>query len=320
MRYVFAVAEDTYCCWDQELPQHNASFLATLDGDYFTYLANVHLSELEGENRQRAAVSLRTAYHHGVETLFSLLGAMAQAPDAVPAWLPRCLTPNLREVVQCLSSGRPLLTQRGRQSLRFEDLAAITHQYCWVTETPPNSTASRFATLWRRLAHELLDERNVFEYNSIKHGFRVGAGGFTLRIGEEVEYGVRAPEANMHTVGSSPFGTRFFVPLPLRSDGESKFHFILKHSSLNWRAEAMAQRLQLIAFSIKNVVGCLRCMVGAPPDTIQFFRPEDPQAFEAAWQWSVGMFASDFSSTFAADEIVFDSRAALLSELEARAE
>ena len=116
MRYVFAVAEDTYCCWDQDLAQHNASFLATLDADYFAYLAEVHLRELDGENRQRAAVSLRTAYHHGVETLFSLLGAMAQAPDAVPAWLPKCLTPNLREVVQHLSSGRPLLTQRGRQS------------------------------------------------------------------------------------------------------------------------------------------------------------------------------------------------------------
>ena len=87
-RYVFAVADEPYCCWEYDLAERNQRFLATLDATYFHYVADRHFEEVEGENRQRAAVALRAAYHHGLETLFSLLGALTQAPDAVPAWLP----------------------------------------------------------------------------------------------------------------------------------------------------------------------------------------------------------------------------------------
>ncbi len=314
-RYAFAVADEAYCCWEHDLAERNQRFLATLDAEYFHYVAACHIESIEGENRQRAAVALRAAYHHGLETLFSLLGALTQAPEAVPAWLPKCSTPALRKVVEALSIGAPILTQRGHQRILLTDLATLVHQYCWPDDDPPGVTGQRFGRLWGLFSSDFLNEHNIAEYNSVKHGFRVAAGGFTLRIGEQTEYGVRAPEENTRTIGGSPFGSSFYESLPITVGGTAKYHFRIRQSALNWRAEAMCQRLQLIAWSINNVIGALRCLNGAPPGTIAFHRPEDPGAFEQAWRWSVGVNHSNIDREVDPADIDPVSRADLLKEL-----
>lgn len=319
-RYPFAVGEEVFCCWEHDLPERNERFLASLDSEYFHYVSQRHLEQLDGEDRQRAAVALRSAYHHGLETLFSLLGALAQAPEAVPAWLPKCSTPLLREVVSSLLRGTPLLTQRGLQRLTFADLARVVHQYCWPDDLPPGATGDRFGHLWKRLARDFLDEHHITEYNSLKHGFRVAAGGFTLRIGEEPEYGVRPPEEAMRTIGSSAFGTSYYEPQPVVEGGSTKPHFRIRHAALNWPAEAMGLRLQLIAWSINNVVGGLRCLNGASPGTVLFKRPEDPDAFEHAWRWSVGVPYSNFDLLIDLQGVDLPSKAELHRELETRTE
>ncbi|MFS8083820.1 MAG: hypothetical protein ACMG51_10235 [Ginsengibacter sp.] len=317
-RYVFAVGEDSYCCWDHELPERNQRFLATVDAEYFHYVARRHLDQFEGEDRHRAAIALRTAYHHGLETLFSLLGALAQAPNGVPAWLPKCSTRSLRSIVRRLSIGAPPLTQRGFQKLTFNELSTAVHQFCWPHDAPPGSTGKHFGRLWTRLAVDFLDEHHNAEYNSLKHGFRAAAGGFTLRVGEEVEYGVNAPEASMQTLGGSPFGSSFFEAQPIVEENALKHHFRLRHAAVNWSVEAMAQRLQLIAWSINNVVGGLRCLNGAAPGTIGFKRPEDPDAFDDAWRWSVGVSSSNLDIAIEPEDIDAISRPELRRELEQR--
>ena len=317
-RYAFAVGEEVYCCWEHDLPQKNERFLASIDGGYFNYIALTHLEHIEGEDKQRAAIVIRSAYHLGLETLFSLLGALCQAPAAVPAWIPKCSNMALREIVRTLSLGGSLLTQAGRQSLDLRQLADLVHQYCWPDEKPAGATGERFALLWRRFAQDLLDAHHIVEYNSIKHGFRVSSGGFTLRIGQEVEFGVPAPEASMQTVGSSPYGTRFLEVQPVVEDPAAKHHFRIRNMALNWRAEAMGQRLQLLAWSIQNVASALRCINGAPPNTVQFHRPEDPAAFEAAWNWNVGVFSSNSDYVIEPSDVEPVSRDVLRRELESR--
>ena len=317
-RYVFAVADEAYCCWEYDLADRNLRFLATLDAGYFQYVAERHIEHIDGENRQRAAVALRAAYHHGLETLFSLLGALTQAPDAVPAWLPKCSTPALRKVVESLSIGAPILTQLGHQHVTFTDLAGVVHQYCWPNDDPPGVTGQRFGRLWERFASDFLNDHHIAEYNSIKHGFRVAAGGFTIRMGQETEYGVAAPEENMRTIGGSPFGSSYYEARAVTSDGTAKHHFRIRHSALNWRAEAMYHRLQLLGWSINNVVAGLRCLNGESPGTIQFQRPEDPEAFEQAWRWPVGVNYSDFDAVIEPAEIDPLPRSALLEELTRR--
>jgi len=61
--------------------------LRSLDADYFTFQGRQFARSLETEDAQRAAVALRSAYSHALETFFALLFAAIQAPDCVPAWL-----------------------------------------------------------------------------------------------------------------------------------------------------------------------------------------------------------------------------------------
>jgi len=318
-RYPFAVGDNAYCVWEYDLPARNARFLAGLDVKYFEYLGSAHLLHFDGEREARAAVGLRAAYHHSLETLFSLLGALTQAPECVPAWLPKCSNEALRQVVSMLQRGDGILTQRGRQPVTFDSLAGAVHQYAWQTELPLRATAERFGLLWQRLADDFLDPYHIAEYNSIKHGFRVAAGGFGFSIGLEHEYGISPPDEEMETLGYSPFGTTFFAvePVPTGSHPKNR-SFRVRRMSLNWRAEAMVQRLQLIQMSIGNVVGALRIMNGSAPDTIQFHRPEDPSAFETAWNWSVGVTSINMDTLIEDSDVAPTTTEELLRELEAR--
>src|SRR4051812_47768163 len=61
----------------------NQRFLRALDHEYWSYQAQVHAEQLGSDVevvRQRAATALRVVYGQAVETLFALLGAIAQAP------------------------------------------------------------------------------------------------------------------------------------------------------------------------------------------------------------------------------------------------
>ncbi|MCC6242957.1 MAG: hypothetical protein IT353_08955 [Gemmatimonadaceae bacterium] len=316
-RYVFAAGSEVFCCWDHDLATRNMRFLTSVDGQYFSYVAECHAAQLDGSDRQRAAIALRAAYHHGLESMFSLLGAFVQAPGAVPAWLPKCSNPALRELVEGFQIGSTVMTQAGPQQVLLSEIAEHVHGFCWPDDQPTNATKNRFGRLWSRFAYDFLNPLYYGEYNSIKHGLRVGVGGFVLRVGLEEEYGVPAPEENMQTLGGSAYGTSFFQATEI-TGGLPKHHFQIRSQALNWRPEAMVQRLQLIAFSINNIVSALRCINGVNPATVQFHRPEDPEAFEAAWRWHVGVESSSFDLTLEAANVDPASRAALQSELNSR--
>ena len=319
-RYVFAVNDTAYCVWEHDLPERNERFLRHLDTGYLAYVVERHVEALDGTENLRAAVAVRSAYFHGLETLFSLLGCLAQAPGCVAGWLSKCPTRALTQLVEGLAQGKPVLTQRGRQRISLDDLSAIVHAHAWQAESPGGATAARFAALWRRLAADFANESFRQEHNSIKHGFRVAAGGFTLRLGLEPSYGVRPPEDEFHTIGHSPHGTTFYVPeaIPGLPNG-SGHHFRIRRTSLNWRAEAMVQCLQLLAWSVNNVVGELRILNGVDATTVQFQRPEDPAVFEAPWRWSTGVFGGNLDLVIDQQEVEPVSQGALRAELEGRA-
>jgi hypothetical protein len=318
-RYPFAVRDQAYCVWGHDLRERNEVFLRSLDGKFFQYLLELHVPQLEGDNPQRAAVGLRAAYHHSLETLFSLLGALTQAPRCVAAWLPKCSNRDLRDLVTDISIGVPVLTQNGRQSLSWTMLANVVHSHVWPDESPKGATAQRFATLWTRLACEFVDEYHIDEYNSIKHGFRISSGGFGIRIGLEHSYGVPPPESEMQTLGGGPYGIGFFKPESFAELGDAcKHHFRLRDTHLNWRVEGMAQAIALVSMSINNVVGGLRILNGTQASTVRFERPVGPAAFEAPWQWPVGLTQGSFDLVVEPSEIQCTTRASLLNELEAR--
>jgi hypothetical protein len=278
---VFAVADRPYCCWGFDHKTRSLEFLDGLDSGYFGTLASLCADRLTSEDGLAVSVMLRVGYHQGVETLMSLLGAALQAPWTIPAWIANCSTRDLKGVVVALRDGRPVFTRRGRQRVSFRQLADRVHRYAWTDETGDDSTAAEFGRFWHRLSGEFIDETARAEYNALKHGSRVRAGGFTLAVGMEETPGVPAPEEAMRSMGGSRFGSSFFVSERV---GTSKEHIRTRRISVNWSPEALAQRLSLISMSIANVVSALRCELGVDPTSVAFARPVPLTAFDEVWK------------------------------------
>jgi hypothetical protein len=282
----FAVADKLFCCWDWDHRSRTLEFLDGLDPDHFATVARLLGEQLEFDDRVAASVALRVLYHQGVETLMSLLGAVAQGPSVAPAWIAKCRTEDLREVVAALLSGRALLTEVGTHRTTFQDVSEQVHAFTWTDETGDESTASRFARFWMRMAGEFLDEDARAEYNALKHGSRVLPGGFTLAIGVEESFGVAPPPGMMRSLGGSDFGSTFFAAERV---GRTSWHVRTRRTSLNWLPVPLAQRLQLVSMSIGNIVGGLRCNLGVDPTTVRFTRPSEPATFTDVWSHVSGI-------------------------------
>src|SRR5437762_3222627 len=102
---LFAVDKQPYCVWGWDLRARNQEYLAGVDHDYFEYVAKAHAVQLEGPEAQRAAMALRSAYHHGLETLFTLMCAGLQAPGCIAAWILLSRSADLRSLVSAIHSG-----------------------------------------------------------------------------------------------------------------------------------------------------------------------------------------------------------------------
>jgi hypothetical protein len=291
----FAIHESPYCVWGYDLPRQNLEFLDSIDPNFFPRMAEVHGTVLQGEEgHQHAALALRLFYSHALETLLSLLAATIQAPDCVVGWLCQYKEQHLQSVLNAIQSGRPVLTKLALQEFTWEKLSEIVHNFVSIEDKERERRIKEgYAIFWSRAAHSYLNERNRLEYNSIKHGLRARAGGYTLRMREEKEPGVPDPEAPIHVLAASDFGTSFFIPERI---GQNKLHLGLKHQSVNWRPQALLDGLILVGMSLSNIIGFLKCCNGVEPDTVQFRWPRELSVFDSAWEGAPGAQACSFGS------------------------
>ena len=111
--YPFVTFERPHCLYDWRLPELNQEFLGRFDPDYFIHLTEAVYQTLEGDNEKRASVAMRTAYHHGLETFFSLLAACVQAPECIIGWLHKYRNDELRECIRCITERRSLMNRHG---------------------------------------------------------------------------------------------------------------------------------------------------------------------------------------------------------------
>lgn len=314
---IIVVNDEPYCVWGFDLKERNIAFLEGLDVDYFPFLIDTFVS---AEDEKRASIALRTAFHHSMETMFSLLGALVQAPDCVYAWLARCPTPTLRSVTERISKGDNALFSKWTEDVvTWDSVAKVVFQRYEPNTEKGEKTKKLYAELWRRLAAEYLNQDHIDEYNSLKHGLRVKAGGFTLKVGIEHEYAVPPPDEEMQTIGHSEFGTTYFK---LESIGDVKGNRSLRsrRTSLNWKIERVVLLLQLIAMSIQNAVSALRIANGVAARTAKFLRPSEDSDFEKAWSFSPGV--TNFRMDYVLDDqsIPRVSRKELLEALKRRRE
>lgn len=290
---IFCVDDEPYCLWDPDLKKRNHDFLKSLDPDYFKYSMDLHMN---ADDEQRASVGIRLALHHALETLFSLLGAHIQAPDCGYAWLAKCSTPKLRSLTQRISNGEEgIFTRLLIDSVTWETVAqSVFNRYFPETEKQANMIRE-FSELWLRLAHELCNDEHIDEYNAMKHGFRVGRGGFAISIGEAPPDGNFPPDEEMHLLGESKYGSSFFTIEPL-TDSRKERSLRVAHVHTNWSIDRLVLLSQLVHISINNVVSSLRLMNGFPANDCVFLTPEGDGDFDKPWTFTPSVLNMKFHS------------------------
>jgi len=281
---VFMVDNKPYCLWsDKSIKEYIFEFLDNIDPTYFVYQANTNLKKLNYKKyKQHAALAIRTAYSHGLETLFSLLCASIQAPNCVPGWLLLCSNAQLCSIVNKINSREQVNTLFKQHPSDWRKISLAIHAPLILEDKEKEkSIKNRFGELWSRWASDFLSETFSKEYNSIKHGFRVRPGGFSLAMGIEEIPGVHAPQENMRLMGKSEFGSSFLDYIKI---GEIKHHIQLRRNSRNWDPEDMALGLHLISISISNIVSFLKVLNGVDATKVKFNWPRDTETFREPWK------------------------------------
>jgi hypothetical protein len=308
----FAVGELPFCVWEWDLQERNLAFINSLDPAYFEYLADIHAQALEtDEQRQHAALSLRTTYSHGLETLFAILFATIQAPDCVIGWLHKYNAGDLRSLIQKVQTWQPILSKLRIKPITWENLSnTILVALSLEDKEKENRIKQHFATAWGRFANDFLDEKSNKEYNSIKHGLRVRAGGFRVAIGIEDTPGVPAPTERMRSLGGSNFGSSFFVPEKI---GDNKLHFRVRRYSRNWRPENFVYGLYLISFSLQNILSFLKVVNDVDPTTVQFSWPSNEALFDEPWRLVASVTEIGMDTVITAEHIIPFSKDEILA-------
>lgn len=309
---IFTVNDSPYCLWEVDLADRNRAFLDGLDPEYFSYLLDTYV---ETEDKKRGLVALKIGLHHSIETLFSLLGAFVQAPDCAYAWIAKCSNADLRTFVDRVTRGDASLISK----LRLPDItwksvaSAVFNTYQPGTERQVQ-TVKGFASLWRSLSHELLDQAAIDEYNALKHGFRIRSGGFALAVGAEHEYGVPPPDSEMQMIGKSEHGATF-LKIENMADGRLGPHIRSRQTSVNWSIERIFLQYQLVGMSINNVVSGLKVISGYPAGTCKFLRPQEDADFDKPLNYSVGVTSANFDFVLDEGRLPSVTKAELLAKL-----
>lgn len=308
--YPFVVDAEAYCMWDWEPMQSNLDFLSNIDPDFFEHIAMLYSPLLKGEKRHYAATALRIAYSQGLETLFALLCATAQAPHCIVGWMHQYANRDLYSVIRKIHNHEKISHCLANEPVSWDSLSMEIHQYL-----PPEhkmEVSKSFGTLWTRFAEEFLKEDFGKEYNSIKHGLRIRMGGSTIAIGIETTPGVSPPRENMRRLGGSVFGTTFLT----KHDLGNKQNFRLKRQSLNWDPVKYVVALSLISYSIGNILSALKASCGVNFSNLQFRVPEDPKSFDAPWETdrSLGLTFSGFNAIIESEDIQIFTKTQIFTE------
>jgi hypothetical protein len=288
----FAVDETPYCVWDLNIRQLNLDYLNSIDPLYFEHLANIYEGFLEGEEKQYAATALRMAYSHGLESFFSLICAAVQAPECVVGWLLKYKIVELESVVRKITQWGRVYSKLKLDHVTWETLAEFFSPFDTGDAEKNFRIKQAFARLWEGFAHDFLEEKNRLEYNSIKHGLRVHMGGFYLAMGLETTPGVPAPPERMQVIGSSDFGSSYYVAERL----SDRRNLRIRRQSMNWNPENLFHALSLISTSTRNVLAVLKAMNGVPLSELQLSYPEDEEYFEEPWKRHGGVFSLSMNS------------------------
>ncbi|WP_319508143.1 hypothetical protein [uncultured Methanolobus sp.] len=285
--YQFVVYNEPYCIWDVDLGQINLEFINSMEPEYFKNVVVHNSKQLEGEERNLAAISIRLAYFHSLETFFSLICAALQAPRCVVGWLQKYPPGSLQKMVKDIDNGKSIMAVNKSQAVSWNDLStSILNNLVLEDKDKEKEIKVKFGKLWGKLATEFTNETLTSEYNNLKHGFRIRSGGFHMSVAEEKDIGVSPPPEQFIPMGGNEFGTSFFMKENIcqKEVPYGNRHFKLKEHYVNWDPTTIGIRVLLLSQSIKNVLSSLKIINGIEAEDVQFHWPSDLSTFEKAFK------------------------------------
>jgi len=310
----FAVDDFAWCAWDWDLKKLNLNFINSIDPEYFEYLAQIYASSDE-KHEQNAALALRAAYSHGLETLFAFLFAAIQAPDCVIGWVHKYEVSQIRNLLQKVNNRERILSKIKIDHFSWDSISNAVLPFILDDKEKEASIKRNYARTWEKFANEFIEPAFAFEYNSIKHGLRAKSGGFWLAIGPQEAEGTLASSKQMHLMGKSDYGSTFYTvdPFDIEAADKSKRHFrLLKHSQ-NWRLERFYYGLHLISASLQNILTFLKIINGIEPSSVEFVWPDNEEFFQEPWKTHPGVSHMSMNNIIMKEHIVPFSKDEILS-------
>jgi len=285
---IFKVDETSYCLWDVDIKNRNKEFLNSFDPDYFIFLFETLNNT---DNDQYASIGIRTTLYQAIETLFSLIGAYLQAPYSCYAWIGKCSNKELRDIIQKINNQKNLYNVFNISNISWNDIAALIFKNSQTDSERNKQLSEAYGKLWSQIAFNFFKSINTDEYNSLKHGFRVKLGGFSLKIGFENE------NKPMQSMGGSKYGSSFLKISQIGKQNRSNPNITSRRTSLNWSYEQNAILLQLVYLSINNLIYALKHINGINIENHPFKNPKDISAFLKPWQYNVSPISFDMDTT-----------------------
>jgi hypothetical protein len=303
---VVGVGSRVLCVWDWGLQDRNLAFVRATDHEYFTYLARVHAAEEDGPDRLRAALAIRSAYHHGLETFFMLLGAAVQAPHCVPVWMLKTEPGMLRQLVADIQGGKKVRNMLRLTSVSWASIAAALIYWDQRDAAENSRVQARFGELWAGFARDYLEDHHRIEYNTLKHGARsTVSAGVTIKVAEPTADGSRPTNPDQwHGLGNpSPMGTRFVALRQI--DGAPPAvddpHYRLVDQVVNWDPAGLLVGMKLISASLLNVASGIRVRLKDPErESIIFGSLDSETDFARPWADAPGV--STFTTEYRVHE------------------
>lgn len=149
---------------------------------------------------------------------------------------------------------------------KFDHFKIALHSYDWygISKTinafkyddkeEYNRIIEGFSKFWAVLGKDFLNEKLNIEYNNIKHGFRIEHGGFGLSIGREDKPGQPTRPDKMIPLGGSKYGSTIQKVEILEGSPKKCNVFTLRRTRFNWDIELFLARLELLTYSLINLI------------------------------------------------------------------
>ncbi|WP_105199857.1 hypothetical protein [Pseudoalteromonas sp. T1lg10] len=280
---IFVVNNEPFCLWDEDLKDRNKEFLSGIDTEYFSLFVDMFESNRTNE---RAALALRTAFHHALETLFSLIGALIQAPNCPYAWIAKYKTHQLKSFVERVNKEETdIFTSLNIERVTWTNLAQTVFIGFNKNTERYKEVVGLYSELWAKLANEFLKSVHHDEYNSIKHGLRIRSGGTALDIATSMEGAFSEKKFEPYIYSENGTTTLKLERISSKDDERS---LRVTRSSVNWSAQKTALILQLVIYSIHNVVAKLKSINEPKIDELTYLMPDDDKSFTAPWEHASG--------------------------------